>query len=249
VRLFGLALLALAVLLGTSLLCAYGLTLIWGGPIITPTNLSVGSICGLVVWLFVAAFHLRKETLSLPAPDRERFLHSARLLLTEMGYEVTSRAPQQLSTRPRFHSLLAGGAMHVACTGPSARISGPKLCVEVLRNRLRIQSHLRSVQETLRDHPRQAEALIKRAELRLQVKPEDLAAVKSNVVDVLKASADVSCELQLHVQSDTGIPESTLDVEVGQWLMEQGIKARLQKHFVQLHRPPSNPQLILGEVV
>ncbi len=242
------SLFTVAVLLGTSLLCAIALGLFDGRAIIGPWNLSAGLVCTLIVWLFVAVFHLRKETVTLPAPDRERFLQNSRLLLTEMGYEVTSRGPLRLSTRPHFHSLLFGGGVQVAVTGTHAHLIGPKVCVELLRNRLRIQAHLDSAQQSLREY-RFTETFIKCAELRMRVNPEDFASVRTNVIEVLQASAEVVCEIHLLAQSEVGIRESILEFQINQWLAEQGIESTLHKHFIQLHRPLTNAEIALDNVV
>lgn len=248
-RLSVLLLLALVVLLGTGLLFAAAVALVNGGGVVSPGNLSVGLVCGLISWLFVAAFHLRKETVNVPAADPERFLQNARLLLTEMGYEVKSRNVRQLSTRPRFHSLLFGSGIQVDMAGARAHLTGPKVCVEMLRNRLRILSHLGVVQQALREPHRHTETLIKRAELRLRVTPEQLDEVRTNVIDVLQITADVVCDVHLLAQSDIGIPESTLEFQIKQWLDQKGIEATLHKHFVQLHRPMSNTEVVLGDAV
>ena len=239
----------LAVLLGTSLLCAVLSAMLRDMPVLGPGNVTVGLCCSLIIWLFIAVFHLRKETLSLPAPEPKRFLHNARILLTEMGYDVTSRGPHMLSTRPRFHSLLFGGNVQIALNSGQARLSGPKLCVEMLRNRLRVQSHLGQLHQTLRGHHRHTETLIKRVELRLRVKPEDFEAVRANVIDVLEESAEVVCELHLLAQSDTGIPESVLEFQVNDWLEQQGIDRAMHKHFIQLHRPLTGADIVLDDAV
>jgi hypothetical protein len=243
------ALVALALLLGTGLLFATGLNIVHGGGVDGSTNLSVGLVCALIVWVFVAAFHLRKETLAVPAPDRERFLHDARLLLTEMGYDVQARGPFELSTRPRFQALLFGGGIQIALTKSHARLIGPKVCVELLRNRLRVLSHLGVVQHALRAQHRLSETLIKRAELRLRFKAEDFAEVRTNVIEVLQETADVVCDLHLLAQSDVGIPESTLEFDIKQWLVQKGIETTLHKHFIQLHRPLGNAEDALESAV
>ncbi len=161
----------LTVLLGTSLLCAIVAAMIRDMAVLGQGNVSIGLCCSLIVWLFVAAFHLRKETLSLPAPEPKDLLHNAHIMLTEMGYDVASRDPHVLSTQPRFHSLLFGGGVQVAVRCGQAQLTGPKLCVELLRNRLRIQSHLGRLQQALREQHRHTEALIKRAELRCASTP------------------------------------------------------------------------------
>ncbi len=244
-RLCLLALLALTVLLGTSLLCAAGVSLFHDAGFATPGNLTTGLLCALVVWLFVTVFHLRHETVTVPAADGERFLQSARLLLNEMGYVVSARGPLELSTRPRFHALLLGGGIHVRLNGTRARLTGPKVCIELLRNRLRFRAHLGRVLQTLRESI-PGERLIKRAELRLRVTPEQLNAIRANVIDVLRSTADVVCEVHLLAQSDLGIPESTLEFQVGRWLEQQGIDATVHKHFIQLHRPRGDSDTAVG---
>jgi hypothetical protein len=248
VRFCLLALLAVATLLGTSLLCGIVLGLVQGSDTITPGNLSVGLICGLIVWLFVATFHLRKEVVTLPAADGGRFLKHARLILTEMGYEVTARSAQEVTTQPRFQSLLFGDGVHVTIKGSQAQLSGPKLNVERLRNRLRIQAHLGIVRQVLRDPHRYSQTLIKRAELHLRARPEDLPAIQANVIDVLQTSASVICEMHLLVQSETGIPESVLEFQIAEWLQQKGIESKLHKHFIQLHRPLSSGDVVLDDI-
>jgi hypothetical protein len=240
-------LIAVALLLGTTLVCALPPSLLTGGPFLTPMNLTIGLICSLIAWLFIAAFHLRRETVTLLVPEREQFLHHGRLLLTEMGYEVTARGPLQVSTRPRFQSLLFGGGVQVVVTGTHGHLVGPKVCVEILRSRLRVQSHLARCHEALRDS-RCTETLVKRAELKLRVKPADLPTVQANVIEVLRSHGEVICDLHLLAQSETGIPESVLDFQVSQWLEQQKIDATLHKHFVQLHRPLSNGEIALDIV-
>ncbi len=239
----------LAVLLGTSLVCAIVVAMIRDMPVLGSDNATVGLCCSLIVWLFIAVFHLRKETLSLPAPEPKRFLHNARTLLAEMGYDVAARGPHALSTRPRFHSLLFGGSVHVAVKGGQARLTGPRFCVELLRNRLRVQSHLGLVHQSLREPHRHTETLIKRAELRLRVRPEDFETVRANVIDVLQESADVVCEIHLLAQSNTGIPESVLEFQIAEWLAQQGIDASMHKHFIQLHRPLTGADIALNDAV
>jgi hypothetical protein len=78
---------------------------------------------------------------------------------------------------------------------------------------------------------------------------EDLDEVRTNVIEVLQETADVVCELHLLAQSDVGIPESTLEFDIKQWLMQKGIETTMHKHFVQLHRPLSNAEVPLESAV
>jgi hypothetical protein len=154
-----------------------------------------------------------------------------------------------LSTRPRFHSLLFGGSVQIMVRCGQAQLTGPKVCVEMLRNRLRVQSHLGVLQQALREPHRHTETLIKRAELRLRIKPEDFDAVRANVIDVLQESADVVCDLNLLAQSDRGIPESVLEFQIAEWLAQQGIDTAMHKHFIQLHRPLTGSDISLNDAV
>ena len=49
--------------------------------------LTLGVLCGLVVWLFVAVFHLKREPLLLSFTDREAFVEHLGGELVELGYE------------------------------------------------------------------------------------------------------------------------------------------------------------------
>jgi hypothetical protein len=53
----------------------------------------------------------------------------------------------------------------------------------------------------------------------------------------------------LLAQSDVGIPESTLDFQIKRWLDRKGIEATLHKNFLQLHRPASDPDVVLEGAV
>jgi len=248
-RLVVLSLLALALLLGTGLLFAAVLSLVNDDGIVSSRNLSVGLVCGLIGWLFAAVFHLRRETVAIAVRDREHFVPTAKLLLAEMGYDVTLRNPKQLSTRPRFHSLLLGGGIEVLLDATYAHLTGPKLCVELLRHRLRVSAHLGLVQQSLREKSRITEKLVKRAELRLRIKPHLLAELQTNVVDVLMAKSDVVCEVSLLAQSERGIPESTLDFQIDRWLEQNASQVDVHKHFIQLHKPLSSGEIALPDAV
>jgi hypothetical protein len=236
VRILAYAALALAVLLTTFLAGATVLSGVRGTPAFAPENLFAGLVCGLIGWLFVLVFHVRRETTLLGAPDRARFLHQVAAALEEMGYDVTA-GPAGLDAQPGFHAFLFGGGIQVEVAGRQGRITGPKLSVERVRNRLRLNVHVQSTQEALLGDRRLADYLLKRAEITLQASPAQLRSVLTNVVDLLADEADVQCELHLLVRSGDGLRETTIDCQVRPWLDEQKIPCTIHKDFVKLNEP------------
>src|SRR4051812_40636208 len=97
--LFASALLALSLLLAGLLAWGRGEEFVHAGSLIA------GLACSLIVCLFVAAFHLRTETLDVPVHDPARFGRDVRLLLREMGYEILTRTTARIQTRPGFHAF------------------------------------------------------------------------------------------------------------------------------------------------
>src|SRR4051812_41888473 len=83
----------LATLAGTALLVALPLTWLGGGEHIQPGHLLIGTVCGLIVWLFVSVFHLKKETVAIPYQDREVFVERLAGQLHDLGYEVHHPTP------------------------------------------------------------------------------------------------------------------------------------------------------------
>src|SRR5471030_241051 len=108
------ALLVVVVLTGTTLIISYLISCFRDGPWDEPQYLYTGFVCGLIVWLFVAVFHLRRETQTMQFSQREQFLAKAKSVLQEMGYALVSQQALTLIYRPKFHSYLAGGAIQLA---------------------------------------------------------------------------------------------------------------------------------------
>ncbi len=233
VRFALLSLAALALLAGVSLAGAAALAWWRDDAWHQPGNLSIGLVCGLVVWLFVAVFHLRKETGTLAVGSHEQFMGDAQRLLREMGYEVTSRRDDFLDTRPGFHAMLFGPGVQVALEAGHARITGPNLSVERLRTSLRMRQQLSRVNQALHNR-NPSEAKLKRVELKLRVTPEQLALVQTQVLAALAKEASVVCEISVLAQSDDGIRESTVEHQVRDWLDQQGIPCELHKDFIKI---------------
>jgi len=201
------------------------------------SNLSLGLVCSLIAWQFVAAFHLTRERLVVSVPDRKAFLPQVRVLLEEMGYEVTAQTDDNLVTRPRFNALLFGGGLRVTVQGQQATIVGPKLSAEMLRNRLRLAHHLFRVQGVLAEERRATEPLLKRVEICLRVTPGQLAEIQERVLGPLLKAGEVVLEVNVLVQSEQGVRESTIEQQVRPWARSRAIPCDIHKHHAQLFEP------------
>jgi hypothetical protein len=194
------------------------------------SNLSLGLVCSLITWLFIAVFHLNREKIVVTIADRRTFLAQARILLDEMGYETIAQSADSLTTRPRFNAYLLGGGLRVEVDGNRANLIGPKISAEILRHRLRLVHHLYRVQEVLESQRKPSEPLLKRVEISLRLKPEQLAAVQASVLAPLSQAADVVCDVFILVQSEEGLRESTIEEEVRPWAQKHEIPCDIHKH-------------------
>lgn len=226
-------LLASVVFIGTALLIATLLAWLWDGVWNSPRFLSIGIVCGMIFWLFVAVFHLRRETQTMPFSQREQFILKAKSVLQEMGYVLANQRTDALTFRPRFSSYLFGGGIHIALEDQEAKLYGPKVSLEFFRRCFRLLNHVQRVQVYLKDHRKVTDNIIKRVELRLRLQPEQLEGVRRNVISLLEKDADVVCELNLLVQSEQGIPENLLEFQVREWLGENDIDVDIHKDLVQ----------------
>lgn len=225
------AVLFLAILIAASALVEAGLAYVRGGTPFDVGNLTIGLVCSLIAGVFIAAFHLRKETHSVPVKNAEQFLGEAEAALAELGYEVVHRTPTSLATRPGFQSFLLGHGVAVEVEGAEAKITGPKLCVELLRKRVRLHAQVTHLHES-RLH-RRPELPIKRFELHLRLHPEQLEKVRRQVVATLEAEADVTCELRLTAQNDRGMTAAVVESQLRPWLEEHGIGVVVHKEYLR----------------
>jgi hypothetical protein len=178
--------------------------------------LLVGAVCGLVAVLFVTVFHIRRETLTLPFHDglrfRERLYQEAR----ELGYRRTAIdvAEDGAWFRPRFTTLLLGGGLRVRWGKSDVTLTGPRVFLEILRNRLRMHRHVGQIQRSAADSwAREGKTLFKRVEVCLRVLPEHWQDVRDDVLDVLAGDgAAIVCEVHVLAQSEQGIVKNTVDV-------------------------------------
>jgi hypothetical protein len=227
------SLLASVLLIGTTLLIAALVAWPQDERWDSPQCLYIGFVCGLIVWLFVAVFHLRRETQHMAFSQRDQFVAKAKTVLQEMGYALTTQNASALTFRPRFHSYLFGGGIHLALESQEAKLTGPKVSLEIFRRCFRLLNHVQRVQLYLQEHRKFTDNVIKRVELQLRLRPDQFEAVRANVISLLQKEAKVICELSLLVQSDKGIRENTLDFQVREWLDQNGINCDIHKDIVQ----------------
>jgi hypothetical protein len=220
-----------------------GLIAWWQTTGATTANLSIGLVCSLIAWLFIAVFHLRREAVAVSVPDRKAFLQKTRTLLDGMGYDITAQSPNLLVAQPRFNAFLFGGGLRIMLSGAQATIVGPKISTELLRRRLRMEHHLFRVHASLLGERKNTETLLKRVEIRLRVKPEQLAALQTKVIAPLQESADVLCELNLLIQSEQGIRESTIEQHVRPWALGNALPCEIHKHHAKYYESLLRPRV------
>jgi hypothetical protein len=228
------------VLIGTTLIVALANAWLANGDWNNPRFLAVGAICALIVWLFVAVYHLRRETRSMSFSQAEQFIIKAKTVLDEMGYALAAQHADTLTFRPRFHAYLVGGAIDIVVDKQEARMTGPKVSLDVFRRCFRLLNHVQRVQVYLHDHRKFTDNLLKRVELRLRLRPDQFEVVRKNVIELLEKDADIVCEMNLLVTSGKGIRENTIDVQIRDWLEARGIPVEIHKdlvHFVEVLHP------------
>ena len=186
----------------------------------------------MIFWLFVAVFHLRRETQTMPFSQRDQFAAKAKTVLGEMGYVVISQRSDTLTFRPRFHSYLFGGGIHIALEEQET-VTGPRCRLNSSAAASACSTTCSASQVYLKDHRKITDNIIKRAELRLRLTPEQFEGVRRNVIQLLEKDAEIVCELNLLVQSEQGIPEDVLEFQVREWLEKQKIEVDIHKDLVQ----------------
>jgi hypothetical protein len=217
------------------LLIAYGLAWLQGGS----ANLLLAILCSLIAWLFLLVFHIKNETITVPVKNLPSFLSWCRLVLKDLGYEVSETSSEHLVSRPSFRALLFGGRINVQTHENEGRITGPKVFVEILRRRLRLQSHLAYAGQLLRDsRTGPGERLLKRVQLSLRVTPDQWNQIGQGVVRKLASEgAQVVCEIHLMAQSDKGIREALVEGPVRQCLNREHIHVEVHKDRARWEDP------------
>lgn len=202
----------------------------------SPENLWLGILCALVVWLFVAIFHLKRDTMQMACPLRQPFIANVRALLEELGYESVMTSQDQLLFTPSFQSLLFGGGIHVTFDADTARITGPKMYVEMLRNRIRLRSHVENLQKAIQEQrDRKGDRILKRVQISLRVPMAQWQGVREQVIDALIGKgAEVLCDVNILAHCEAGIQENVVEQDIRDWLSKQDLKA-------EIHKEPLDP--------
>jgi hypothetical protein len=141
-RVLALSLLILAIFWIVAFVLAFLAGWLRGVPVAGEGVLPRCAVCGLIAGVFVAAFHLKRETIRLAAGSRGAFVARLSAELTEMGYADGVGAGDRLVFRPATRSMLFGASIRVRLDGQSATLAGPKVYLEALRRRLRVYDYL-----------------------------------------------------------------------------------------------------------
>jgi hypothetical protein len=210
--------------------------------------LLLGVLCGLIAWLFVAVFHIRRESLRLPFGDARAFRDHLRTELEGMGYKGSSASSKVSWFTPRGTSLLIGGAIRVQWGNGTATVTGPRVFLEILRNRLRMDDYIDSVRKSVaQSWVRRGRHLLKRVEVKLRVPPERWQDVYRDVIEVLAHDgAEVVCEVSILAQSDLGIVKNTVEMVVRDRLRQNHLDADIRAETLHRGEPvPAPPHLLV----
>lgn len=236
-RVVVLSLLTLAVFWGVAFLLTLLTAWVRGLPVTPAGLLSHGAVCGLIAALFVVVFHIKKEVIRLPAPRREAFVARLKAHLGELGYTTQTETPDRLVFRPSFRSLLFGTGIEVRLAGDAATVTGPKVYLEVLRRRLRLQCYL--------DRAEHEGRLLRRVELSMRMAPEQLPRVPGAVEEALRgADAEVVCHLSILARSEAGIRDAAVEEALRGRLEEEGIAVEVHKEPLAAPRAHEGPHCL-----
>jgi hypothetical protein len=198
-------------------------------------NIYLGLVCGLIAWLFLAVFLLRRETMQVPFKNRKVFLQRIKTVLGEMGYEAIFETEDHVRFHPSFSALVMGGGVVVRANGEAGTITGPRLSLERMRRRLRLFQHLAHAQEAVQEvRRRPADLVHRRVQVSLRLPPAQWADVLDHLIDVLGKEEILVCDVHLLAQSAGGIRETVIDDQVRDWLQARGIHAEIRKEHVQI---------------
>jgi len=236
------------VLGGSALLVALLLSWFRDSPATAAENLYSGLVCGLIAWLFIAVFHLRRDTIRLPFVDQASFVKLLQEVLAEFGYERHGDAAVSWY-KPSFRSFLLGGRVRFEVKGNEAVLAGPRYCLELLKHGLRIRTQLGKVQQAIREsRRRQGERLLSRVQLAVRVPVASWSDIEQHVVKPLSREGDVICELNVLVRNDAGIRENIIECQIRSWLASQEIGHEVHKDYLQRDESSQrNPQLSVPE--
>jgi hypothetical protein len=199
----------------------------------------------LIAWLFIATFLLKRETEFFPFQDQTAFVPLLTAQLEELGYGVKAQGADQLWAIPPFRSWLLGGSIRVRFAGQLAHVVGPKMCLEMLHHRLRMQTLIANDRKTFTDHrSRRGDRLLRRVQISFRLTGSQWQDLHREVTEVLAAEgAEVRCEVNILANSDRGIRQHTIDGRIRDWLERQQLPVSIHKEPVAPSGRGSSPDL------
>ena len=231
VRILVLAVSALIIFGITALVCAFPLLLFRNNPEASAGIVLLGVLCGLVVWLFVAVFHIRREALTFLDDDRKTLLPLLRSALKELGYEPGDTHKGRTVFKPRFTAFVVGGNVQLTEQAKAVVITGPKVFIEILRKRLKMLHHLSAVHQTIKQtRVRQGRGGLRRVEIDLRVSAAQWQHVSDEVIAVLaKQTSDIVCEVHILAQHESGSLDTNVVMGIRERLQRQNIAVEIRK--------------------
>jgi hypothetical protein len=230
-RVLAICLPVLAAFAGTVLLFDAVLAWAWDVPLDSGEPLWLATVCGLITWLFIAAFHGKYETFTVTFVDRGVFLGKLRAQLKDLGYDVRRSEDNRQVFRPTFQAMLFGGTIRVCFEEAAAKLAGPRFSIDLIRKRLRVANHLENDRKAFWDaQVRRNERLLSRVEISMRLTPKQWLDVYREVAQALvRDGADVLLDVNLVGQSESGIRERTVDGLIRDWLARENIAAVIRK--------------------
>jgi hypothetical protein len=92
-------------------------------------------------------------------------------------YPYLRRRSAEELKRIGFDGYAVGGGFHLALGNQEAKLTGPKVSLEIFRRCFRLVNHVQRVQQYLHDHRKFTDNVIKRVELQLRLRPDQFEAV------------------------------------------------------------------------
>ena len=231
VRILLLAVSALLIFGLTALVCAIPLLLFRNSTQVSAGIAMLGVLCGLIVWLFVAIFHIRRESLILQDNGRDTLLPQLRCELKELGYEAGNTHKGRTIFKPGFTAFLIGGNVQLTEQATGVVVTGPKVFIELLRKRLKILHHLTRVQQTIQDsRVRQGRNRLRRVEFDLRVSAAQWQQISDEVIAVLASeTSDIVCEVHILAQNESGGLDTSVVTGIRERLRRQNIAVEIRK--------------------
>jgi hypothetical protein len=225
VRILWMSAVLLVILEATALACTLALAWVRGLEPADPVLLGSGVLCSLIIWLFVLIFHIKKETLLLPVRRRMDMLGKLRQGLADLGYEVSQPSRDRILGRPAFHSYLLGGTIQAHVDDTRAVVTGPKVSLERLHQRLRL-NHLLDLTPLSpnRSATSGRAAFADRAQLHIRIPSQKGPDILRSLAAALKdRGIDATFDVTVSLRDEAGVNKAVLEGVLKQELKPAGV--------------------------